>query len=158
MIQRIQSVYLLFAVSALLAMFYFPLASFIGGTNDQLVYFIYAVQSEIPGSTPDIPPYFLYPILALTGLAALLSFMAIFMFKNRKMQMKLVRGSVVLILIMIGVFFFYSAPLLEKASGVAYAEYEIGAYMPLVAFVFLILAHRAIQSDEKLIRSADRLR
>jgi peptidoglycan/LPS O-acetylase OafA/YrhL len=134
------------------------LASFIGGTNDQLVYYVYKVQSEIPGSTPEVPPYFIYPILALTGLSAVLSFLAIFTFKNRRMQMKLVRGSVVLILIMIAVFFFYAAPLLEKASGVPYAEYEIGAYMPLVAFIFLILAYRGIQADEKLIRSADRLR
>jgi peptidoglycan/LPS O-acetylase OafA/YrhL len=83
--------------------------------------------------------------------------MAIFIYKNRRMQMKLVRGSVVLILIMIGIFFFYAVPLLEDASGTL-AVYEIGSYMPLIAFVFLILAYRGILSDEKLIRSADRLR
>ncbi len=158
MIQRIQTVYMLLAVIALLAMFYYPLASFIGGSNDQLVYYVYSVKSEIPGSSPEIPSYFIYPILSTSALSVFLSFVAILMFKNRRMQMKLVRGSIVLILIMIGVFFFYAAPLLEKASGVAYAEYEIGSYMPLIAFVFLILAYRGIQADEKLIRSADRLR
>jgi hypothetical protein len=73
------------------------------------------------------------------------------------MQIRLVRGGIIMILAMIAVFFFYSAPLLEEASG-AMAEYEIGSYAPLIAFVFLILANRGILADEKLIRSADRLR
>jgi hypothetical protein len=158
MIQRIQTVYLLLALVAILAMFYFPLASFIGGDVDQLVYYIYAVKSEIPDSNPEIPGYFTYPILVIAALTFLASFAAIFRFKNRRAQMQLVRVGIVMILVMIGVFFFYSAPLLEEASGVDYAEYEIGSYMPLIAFVFLILAYRGIAADEKLIRSADRLR
>ena len=159
MIQRIQTVYLALAFIAMLAMFYFPLASFIGGTNDHLIYYVYNVKSEMPSGNPEIPSFFTYPILALAVLASLFSFMAIFMYKNRRMQMKLVRGSIILILAMIAVFFFYATPLLEKASGlVGFAEYDIGTYMPLIAFVFLFLANRAIMSDEKLIRSADRLR
>jgi hypothetical protein len=58
---------------------------------------------------------------------------------------------------MIGSFFFYYVNVLEKASG-GVTQYEIGSYMPLVAFVFYILSYRGIMSDEKLIRSADRLR
>jgi len=35
---------------------------------------------------------------------------------------------------------------------------EPGIYLPIVSVVFLVLANRFIMKDEKLIRSADRLR
>ncbi len=157
MIQRIQTVYLLLAVAALGAMFYFPLATFIGGDKDQLIMYIYELVSKVPDSSPAVPSFFIYPGLALVSLSLLFSFIAIFLFKNRKMQLKLVRLVVILILGFIAAFFFYYAVELEKISGIS-ATYEIGAYLPLVAFVFLVLAYRGIMSDEKLIRSSERLR
>jgi peptidoglycan/LPS O-acetylase OafA/YrhL len=157
MIQRIQSVYLFLVVISLGAMFYFPLASFIGGDKDQLILYVYKLVSEVPDSSPDLPSWFVLPNLILTSLSLLISLIAIFMYKNRKMQLKMVRFVVILILGQIAAFFFYYAVELENASGIL-PEYEIGSYMPLVAFVFLILAYRGIMSDEKLIRSSERLR
>jgi hypothetical protein len=72
MIQRIQSVYLLLAVLSLGAMFFFPLASFIGGDKDQLIYFVYELISKVPDSIPSVPFYFVYPILGITILTILL--------------------------------------------------------------------------------------
>jgi hypothetical protein len=157
MIQRIQSVYLLLAVLSLGAMFFFPLASFIGGDKDQLVYFVYELISKVPDSIPSVPFYFVYPILGITILTILLSLFAIVQFKNRGAQLKMIRGAILLILVMIGVFFFYCSPLLEEASGTL-TEYEIGSYMPLVALMFLILANRGVIHDINLLRAADRLR
>jgi peptidoglycan/LPS O-acetylase OafA/YrhL len=157
MIQRIQSVYLFLVVVSLGAMFFFPLASFIGGDKDQLIFYVYKLVSEVPDSSPDVPSWFVLPNLALTSLSLLISLTAIFMYKNRKLQIKMVRLVVILILGQIAAFFFYYATTLENASGIL-PEYEVGAYMPLIAFVFLILAYRGIQSDEKLIRSSERLR
>lgn len=157
MIQRIQSVYLLLVVVSLGAMFFFPLASFIGGDKDQLILHIYQLVSEVPDSQPDVPIYFIYPNLVLASLSLIISLLSIFLFKNRKKQMIMVRLVVILILGLIGTFFFYYAVKLEEISGIA-ANYEIGSYMPLIAFVFLVLAYRGIMNDEKLIRSADRLR
>jgi len=157
MIQRIQSVYLFLAVVALGAMFFFPLASFIGGDKDQLILYIYQLVSEVPDSNPDVPSWFIFPNLILASLSLVLSFVSTFLFKNRKLQMNIVRIVIILVLILIGVFFFYYAVELEKISGIA-AHYEIGAYMPLIAFVFLILAYRGIMADEKFIRNTERLR
>ena len=138
-------------------MFYFPLASFIGGDKDQLVYYVYELVSKVPDSVPAVPFYFIYPILVLTILTILLSLFAIFQYKNRGAQLKMIRAGILLILVMIGVFFFYCSPLLEEASGTL-TEYEIGSYLPLVALMFLILANRGVVSDIKLLRAADRLR
>jgi hypothetical protein len=37
-------------------------------------------------------------------------------------------------------------------------QWAFGAIIPLVAFLFVLLAHRNIKKDEKLVRSADRIR
>ena len=157
MIQRVQTIYLLLAAISLGAMFFFPLASFIGGDKDQLIYFVYELVSKVPGSPPSVPFYFIYPILVLAIMVILLSLFAIVQFKNRGAQLKMIRASMFLIMVMVGVFFFYCSPLLEKASGTL-TEYEIGSYMPLIALLFLTLANRGVMSDIKLLRSADRLR
>jgi glucan phosphoethanolaminetransferase (alkaline phosphatase superfamily) len=158
MIQRIQSVYLFIAALALGAMFYFPLAGFIGGDLDQLVYYIYKVVSEIPGDTPDVPYYFIYPILVLNILTIILSVSAIFRYKHLGAQMKMIRAAIFLIMVMVAVFFFYCVPLLEEASGALVEYNKIAVSLPLVALVFLLLANRGILSDIKLLKSADRLR
>ncbi len=156
-IYRWQSVYLFLAVISLAAMFFFPLASFIGGDKDQLVLYIYKLVSEVPDSSPDVPVWFIFPNLILASLSLLVTFFSIFMFKNRKLQLSIVRLVIILILILIGIFFFYYAVELEEVSGIA-AQYDIGAYMPLIAFVFLLLAYRGIMADEKFLRSTERLR
>ncbi|MCB2207859.1 MAG: DUF4293 domain-containing protein [Bacteroidetes bacterium] len=156
MIQRKQTIFLLLSAIALGLLHYFPLASFIGD-KDSLVMYIYQVVSLVPDQVSALPDYFIFPILAVNSMIILLTILTIFLFKNRRMQLNLLRFSLILLLIMIGSFFFYYVNILEKATG-GLTHYEIGSYMPLVAFVFYILAYRGIMSDEKLVRSADRLR
>jgi len=65
---------------------------------------------------------------------------------------------VLFILTHIALIFFFSIPNLEKITGNP-VEYDyVGISMPLVAFLMLILAIKGILSDERLVRSADRLR
>lgn len=156
MIQRKQSLFLFFAAIALGCMFFFPLALIIGEL-DSLVLHIYKTVSLVPDKLADVPPYFNLLILTLVVFPLILSLVTIFLYKNRRLQMNLVKVAILLILAAIGIFFFYYIPRLEAlAEGVA--VYEIASYFPLLAFIFLLLAYRGILSDEKLIRSADRLR
>ncbi|MGK0436639.1 MAG: hypothetical protein ACJAX0_000876 [Flavobacteriales bacterium] len=37
-------------------------------------------------------------------------------------------------------------------------NYGIGLFLPIVALICLLMANRAIKSDEKLIKSMDRIR
>jgi hypothetical protein len=156
MIQRKQTVFLLLAAIALGLLFYFPLATFIGD-KDSLVLYVYNPVSLVPDHVADVPAYFLMPLLSLNILMILLSVVTIFMFKNRLRQLNFVRINLILLLIMIAVFFFYDVNVLEEVSG-GVVQYETGAYFPLIAFIFFILAYKGIMSDERLIRSADRLR
>lgn len=119
MIQRIQTLYLLMAgiLSAISAYLCFG-----GIVNGQ---FIPALTSE----TLNIVGGFLCIIAALD------SFIAIFLYKNRKSQMVLC-CSIILTAIIAALFYVWI----------------------LVAVPFVYLAWRGIRADERLIRSIDRIR
>lgn len=156
MIQRIQTVYLILASGVMLATYFFPLAAAIG-INDSLVLYSYKIISLVPDQVPNLPDYFIWPMLGISVFVILLSIFSIFLFKLRQRQLNFIRICIVLLLGLIALFFFYYSPEMENASG-AVVDYEIGAYLPVVALVFFILAYRGIISDIKLLRSADRLR
>jgi len=170
MIQRKQSIYLFLAAALLLITFFVPLASFIGA-KDSLVLYIYQVVSLVPGSGSEFSSYFILPLLVPVVLIVVISLISIFLYKKRKLQLLLVRFMLLLLLFYIGVYFFYYVDVLEKQSG-SIANYEYGLeipgieiqiptvifIIPLVSAALLLMASRGIISDEKLIRSADRLR
>ncbi|MFA5417607.1 MAG: DUF4293 domain-containing protein [Bacteroidales bacterium] len=156
MIQRIQSVFLFFSVISLAGLAFLPLASFYGD-QDSLVMYVFQIVSKVPDSTPEFGPMFLMPLLTIVLVAAILSFGAIFMFKNRARQLMIVRLSIFLLVVAIGLFFLYYVNALETASGGLIAT-ELGLYLVPVALLFLFLAMRGIIADEKLIRSSERLR
>ncbi len=156
MIQRKQSIFLVLAVTALGAMFFFPLARFIGEA-DSLVFYLFKTESLVPDGIPELSQYFNLTLLTLVVFTIILSIITLFLYKNRKLQMNLVKVSILFVMLAIGMFFFYYVPALEAATG-GLAEYDFASYFPIIAFLFYMLAFRGIMSDEKLIRSADRLR
>ncbi len=157
MIQRKQSVFLFLAFLLLLVDYFFPLSSFYG-EKDSVTLYLYKITSMVPDSTMPYDFNFVLPLLILNSLSALMSFVIIFLYKNRKTQMKLVKLTLFLVVIYVGLFFLYYVDTLEKYTG-SIAEYNyISVISPLLAIVFLVFAYRGILSDEKLIKSADRLR
>ena len=132
MIQRIQSVYLLIAglVSA-------------GLSN------VLPTGHDIIGNFDK--PY-LYEGMLLSGL---LSFIIIFIYKNRKFQFVLGRVNIILNFILLSVFVYLSLTL--PGEGLI-SEKGIGQFIPIVAIVLLVLANKSIKKDEQLVKSVDRLR
>ena len=156
MIQRKQSLFLLGAFAATIALFFFPLAKFIGDI-DSLELYIYQLKSLVPDQIPDFPAILILVMAFFAVLILLIALVSIFMFKNRKMQIFLVKMGIIINMSLIAAFFFYYVKQLEAVTG-SLVNYEVGTYLLLMPFIFFILAYRGIMSDEKLIRSADRLR
>jgi hypothetical protein len=75
------------------------------------------------------------------------------------LQVRLIRFCIMLNVVYLGIIFFLYVPDLETLTE-SRADYvaEPGIYLSIVSIVFLFLASRFIMKDEKLIRSADRLR
>lgn len=158
MIQRIQTVFLLIAFICAVALFFFPLAGIYGDTSTYLFY-IYKFQNMVPGEASAFNNMAVIPLAAINAVVAILALVAIFTFKKRMLQMRLVRFAIFLDIILVALIFFIYAGIIERTIFVT-PDYmsEAGIYFPLVALIFLILANRYIQRDERMVRSIDRLR
>lgn len=155
MLQRIQSVFLLIAAVASVLFFVFPIAGFYGDT--ETVILSATGLSLQPNTSLSFSSIYAYPLIVAGVLSVIFSLVTIFMFKNRRLQMRLVSFNVVINLaILFGLFFYYVKQLQEVTGSVA--EYKLAIFMPLISILFLVLANRYIKKDDKLVRSADRLR
>jgi hypothetical protein len=143
MIQRIQTVYLLVAsiVSGLL-IFVFNLWKAIEKS-------IFAL--DLLNSESNLLK--LIPILFLVS--AILAFVAIFLFKNRKLQFVTGRLTILINLILLGLLIYLS---LTLPGETAVSEKGIGMFIPILVILLIVLANKAIKKDEDLVKSADRLR
>jgi hypothetical protein len=156
MIQRIQTLFLFIVFGLNLAIFFFPLAGFLGSP-------VYTVDFGVLGIREYTHYHADWPdtiyLAAITGLICLLSFITVFMYKKRMMQIRFIRLMILLNIIFLALVFFYYVPLLETLTQTN-ADYvsQPGIYLSIASVLFLILASRFIMKDEKLIRSANRLR
>jgi hypothetical protein len=137
MVQRIQTLYLIIALVINGALpFYFPLWTLSNNTE------YYFMTNE------------LYTILF--GLCTTLSLISILFYKKRQHQFVLNRLTIILNLILLGLFVYRSLSLSGETPAVS--EKGIGMFLPIVAIVLLVLANKAIKKDEDLVKSVDRLR
>jgi amino acid transporter len=158
MIQRIQTLYLSLAFIAIALLFAFPLAQFFA-ENGAYVFSITGLKNMVPGDPDAFSPMIFLPLIIVAVGIAILDLFTIFQYKNRSFQVKLTNiGVLAAIALILGIFFLY-IPMIEKKINIV-PDYRkaFGIYLPLVALVFMVMANRAIKRDEKLVRSADRLR
>jgi hypothetical protein len=138
MIQRIQSLWLLLAAVFDAITFRFPFYN-----GDWL-------KDAIP--TPiDLDADTTIGITIMTVLAGALAFAAIFLFGNRKLQLKL---AIVGLLFAIGMIVLYFLEIQNFSTGTI----SLWCIFHFAVAVFYILAIKGIREDEKLIKSLDRLR
>jgi len=158
MIQRIQTVFLFLAFLSAVALFFFPLAGIYSNTATYKFY-VYELKNMVPGEVSIFTFMTTFPLLLLNILVGAFSLAGIFLYKNRILQAKIVRIAILSDIILIALVFFVYARIIET-NLLASPDYldEAGIYFPLISLIFLIMANRSIIKDEKLVRSADRLR
>lgn len=160
MIQRKQTLFLLAAVLLCGFSFLLPIANYdspLGGDHYEL--FTSRVFDPVNAVTVEDAPL-KYPIYLLYALLGVALFVDIFLFKNRKRQMLILRstyifGALTLVL-----------QLVTNQSTTAYLstgrhlESAFGPVMffPIGILIFMFLAERGIKKDEELVKSMDRLR
>jgi FtsH-binding integral membrane protein len=155
MLQRIQSIYLLFASIVLFALFLFPLAHNLFVDGKLINVSVTGVYEVVNGQDKQVQPFLALTIF--TVIAALIPLAVIFLYKNRKQQITM---CYVAILLLIG-YGFWMAQTVKKVVGPITLEYKnmgIGLFLTSLSIILIIFAIKAIQRDEKLVKSADRLR
>lgn len=138
-IQRVQSIYLLVAAIIGSTLFGLPFATAPAQQEGMLVDGAFDINDHIG-------------LIILTVVVVLLSFVTIFLYNNRVLQLNLGKLNIVLLLGLLGLagYLFYTLPVATSLG--------LGLVVPVVVFVLILLANRNIKKDEKLVRSADRLR
>ena len=146
MIQRIQTLWLALAGIAGLMMYKLPLWKGILADGKEQQYL--GPQSLL--------------LFSLIIIACLLSFAAILLFKNRKVQKQLTLLAFLLSVLLVPLEYFMveSFKSSQQEKGVVFTQnfWLIGAILPILMVILLFLAYRGIRKDEKLIKSLDRLR
>ena len=150
MIQRIQTIFLFLVVVLLVGFNFLP---YWQSNTEDISLLSYGYQ--ITEGENTILEFGLYSaVAALSGLAALIALIEIFMYKNRVTQMMMSVINSFILMMTIGLMAYFIYELQKSTPG----RFEPGAFMLAMAMFMNILARRFIQKDENLVRSVDRIR
>lgn len=156
MIQRVQSIWLLLTTLTLICVLFFPIVS--NHANGE-VFSIYtnSFHREFNSTSGSGYSLSLFPLLLMISnvILALLPFINIFFYKNRTLQKRM---CVVIMVLLAGFNFWVLQSAQEIPGGLKDVSVSVGAFLPILAIIWCFLAFRGIRNDERLIRSADRLR
>ncbi len=149
MIQRKQTLYLLLAAVVLIVCLCMPIGAFEpSGMGVAQEWFCLGQQTD-EGLQVDVIPF------ATLAVTIILMLATIFMYKHRKRQAKLCTVAIVLCI----VWYLYFGGYIYGA-GMAGLRYQLhlGACLPLIAIILIVMARKGIIADERLVRSIDRIR
>ena len=136
MIQRIQTLWLVLAITAGILSIKFPF--YTGHTLD------YNALIELRGSWN-------VPILIITVICIIISGVAIFLYKNRRKQTTYIIINIILSLIILVLYFLQTRNFME-------GSFSLTSLFAFSIPIFLVLALAGVRRDAKIIRSLDRLR
>jgi hypothetical protein len=149
MIQRIQSLWLLLSTVLLVVLLFLPLSTVVLADG---TYSVWAFSKSFFGELGIFNPSSLVGVFCI--LSAVVSLIALFVYMNRKKQMRLVRLSMLfkaLTLISLGSLYYF----LSRHQSF---QINVWASIPLIGLILDFMALHGIRKDEELVRSLDRIR
>lgn len=149
MIQRVQTLFLLAIVGLSTILIFKPFEIIKDFNNVYLV-------SLMPGCLSDIMKPAIYGPMALNFIIIILTLYTIFKFKRRTKQIKFCQIILVLSTLLIGGMFMFTFAKTENPLAVV--DYTKYAFIPAINIVLAFLARWFIKKDDRLVRSADRIR
>lgn len=157
MLQRIQTVFLALVVIVGVLASFFSILSFTGYETTYVMNLYKTVAAD--DATNVVAKNM--GVGVLQGVVQVLALVIIFLFKNRQLQMKLAKLNILLIALQIAAIVVY-IDTVKSAIGATSEDivvnFKFGAAIPLLSLVLTYLAIHFIKKDDKLVRSADRLR
>ena len=154
MIQRIQTIYLLIAVILMAIMLFAPFADIFSSQGNEL--FVFHSNGLFVGDSNKmvIPTW---PISILIAGILVLLITAIGLFKKRRLQARICIYTILLLVGLAGLIFYYLSVVFKGAELADYS-FRLPVIFPIVSIILIYLAFRGIRKDEALIRSIDKIR
>lgn len=149
--QRIQTVWLVLAFAAMIALLFLPIGIFATPQGNWIMY-NWSTRPLIGVGT--VMNHWGLFVLAL--IIALLSLYIVFLYKKRKLQMRL---TMLGMLLTVGYLVYYTVEV-AKLTNTLQASYgfKFALALPIITIILLFMARRAIRKDEVLVRMSNRLR
>lgn len=158
MIQRLQSLLLVFLVLTMSSLFFVAIFKKENlQTNETVV--MTAIKTEVINNSvvKDSKYTVVIPIIAALVIGA--SLYSIMQFKNRKNQMLIGLVNTLLLLTMLGFMLYYSTLANRLVSSTTPGKFAFGFFIPAICLILNMIANRFIRRDERLVKDAfDRLR
>lgn len=159
MIQRVQTIYLI-VVIAFCGLLFIPAAAPIAlvksSTSNEFDIVLNMLNMQTRCVSIEQPAYYI-GLIIFNCLIIFFALLAIFQFKKRPLQVKLCYFNMLLVILFWGCMYMFTDMMKHKTANPS-VVYLLGFYLPPLQIILLFLAAKAIDKDEKLVRSADRLR
>jgi hypothetical protein len=151
MVQRIQSLYLFISLILYLILLFGPLF-YVHSNADEYTIYSYKINPGQNTLQMNVMPLF----ILISIIAGILLF-SIFLYKHRKLQVRIVQVNLVLglvSLVLIGIYLYSFSTL----SADAHIRLTLSISIPFISSVLQYLAIRGIKKDQSLVDSLNRLR
>ena len=150
MIQRIQTIYLLIIVVLMVMTMSLPMSYFYTETS------IIQLSSLSLRSGEDVISNSPWPMFVISIIVAIITFITIFSYKIRQLQIRLTSYS---ILFLIGYYIVFALLVWKMTTTYSYKfSCSWAICLPLISIILGWMAIRAIKKDEMLVKSYDRIR
>lgn len=151
MIQRKQSLYLLVATILSFVCLILPVGSFMpeGVGVNSLLYNLWIKDGN--GAISFVAA----PLFVVLSVSVIITVSSIFLFKNRRLQIKFCSWNLFLLFVW---YVIYAFVCFSNSTHVGSFKLEFPVVLPMVSLILVYMARRAIRSDEALVRAADRIR
>lgn len=155
MIQRIQSLHLLIVLVLLSFFIFMPYANIVGQENTSFK-LLYNGLFQLNNKLSILIQSDIFTRVLLF-LSLFITFITIFLFKNRKRQIRACWISI-LALFFFGLRIVYQYYSLDIGVEIVSRNFSILVIVPIISVILVYLAMKAIRKDEELVKSVDRIR
>lgn len=150
MLQRKQTLHILFAVALCVFCLCMPIGNYGAGLNSAVEYNLFLVN-QMTGQKF----FSTWPLFAILVASTALGICSIFMYHNRIAQ---ARVCALCMLLLVGWYVVYAVFSNLLGGGNMSFSPSVSGILPAFAIVLYFMARKAILADEKLVRDADRIR
>ena len=157
MIQRIQSIFLLLTAIVMIVVMFLPIWSKTNETGSELVQ-LNAIALTYMEDGNLVTKKDTFYIAILCAVSAGLALFSIFQYKNRLRQIQWNTLNSLAMGAILGLTYYYTTKGNALLNPDVQGTFHVGFYIIAAALFFNSLANRFIRKDEKLVRSADRIR
>jgi peptidoglycan/LPS O-acetylase OafA/YrhL len=154
MIQRIQTIYLVIAAFLLALLYSNPISEIMISDNLYLTLWHNKITSL---DKEAFAQQSIWSLTILLSVILLIEAVLIFAYKKRQLQIRLCIFNILLMFGLVGLIYFYTKYTLSSLNGIK-SLFLWPIVCPMIAIILNYLALKAIQKDEKLVRSYERIR